>query len=77
MSTTIKTIIISPDGSLQSALPLVKAVKDALDLGDDLIIEVQDIYSDSDKINCVNNGNIANFRDCDNNSVLQMHAGDK
>ena len=76
MATTIKAIIISPDGTLQRTIPLVKAAKDALDLGDELIIEVRDIYSDGEP-NTANAGNVANFHHCDNNSVLQMHAGGK
>lgn len=77
MATTIKAIIISPDGTLQRAIPLVKATKDALEVtGDELIIEVRDIYSDGEP-NTANAGNVANFHNCDNNSVLQMHAGGK
>ena len=76
MATTIKAIIISPDGTLQRTIPLVKATKDALDLGDELIIEVRDIYSDGEP-NTANAGNVANFHNCENNSVLQMHAGGK
>lgn len=76
MATTIKAIIISPDGTLQKAIPLVKATKDALDLGDELIIEVRDIYS-ADEINKANAGNVANFLNSNKNFVQQLHTGGK
>lgn len=77
MATTIKAIIISPDGTLQRAIPLVKATKDALEVtGDELIIEVRDIYS-ADEINKANAGNVANFLNSNKNFVQQLHTGGK
>ena len=77
MATTIKAIIISPDGTLQRAVPLVKATKDALEVtGDELIIEVRDIYSDGES-NTANAGNVANFNYSDKNFVQQLHTGGK
>ena len=56
--TSVKVNIIAPDGSWQSTLPLIEAIKNTPELCDDLTIEVQDVFNAKNPVNI--NSNVVN-----------------